>query len=46
MFLPLVDWFGDEDVAQLFSEESQVGSVARGGTGARVGAGRAGSHPL
>ncbi len=26
MFLPLVDWFGDEDVAQLFSEESQVGA--------------------
>ena len=24
MFLPLVDWFGDEDVTQLFSEESLV----------------------
>lgn len=26
MFLPLVDWFGDDDVAQLFSEESLVGA--------------------
>ena len=24
VFLPLVDWFGDDDVAQLFSEESLV----------------------
>jgi 3-carboxy-cis,cis-muconate cycloisomerase len=26
VFLPLVDWFGDDDVAQLFSEESLVGA--------------------
>jgi 3-carboxy-cis,cis-muconate cycloisomerase len=26
VFLPLVDWFGDDDVALLFSEESLVGA--------------------
>ncbi len=26
MFLPLVDWFGDDDVEQLFTQESLVGA--------------------
>ena len=26
MFLPLLDWFGDDDVAQCFSEESSIGA--------------------
>ena len=26
MFLPLVDWFGDDEVVELFSERSQVGA--------------------